>query len=160
SSKEGAPYLSSALAGASIAAISAVMASGLTIFCDSAICLLLLYISFFNSRVLATAETLQGLQCQFPFCEASKIRFLPHPVLLPIRVVGASHAWPTKRLEAQQICFPVRRSWGFVARQATAGPKKKAAPPQEPQSYVMHRHVLIPLILRRIYRAPRPNLTT
>jgi hypothetical protein len=29
----------------------------------------------------------------------------------------------------------------FVTRQATAGPKKKAAPPREPQSYVMHRQL-------------------
>ena len=67
--------------------------------------------SFPRRRVLASAETLQGRQCQFPLYEASEIPLALHRALQPFPLAGASHAWPTKRLEAQQVCFSARRSW-------------------------------------------------
>jgi hypothetical protein len=61
-------------------------------------------------------------QCQFPLYEASEIPLLLHRVLQPFLLAGASHARPTKRLEAQQICFSARRSWASDQRFANADP--------------------------------------
>ena len=61
-------------------------------------------------RLLASVETLQGRQCQFPLCEAAEIPLSRHRALWPVPLAGASHAWSTKRLEAQQICFSARPS--------------------------------------------------
>jgi hypothetical protein len=73
-------------------------------------------------RRVPSAETLEGRQCQFPLYEASEIPLLLHRVLQPFLLAGASHARPTKRLEAQQICFSARRSWASDQRFANAGP--------------------------------------
>src|SRR5919201_119041 len=58
-----------------------------------------------------TAGTLEGRQCQSPLYEASEIPLSLYRALQPRPVAGASHARPTKRLAAPQICFSARPSW-------------------------------------------------
>ena len=58
----------------------------------------------------------------FRSMEVQKFHYCCIRVLQPFPLAGASHAWPTKLLEAQQICFSARWSWASDQRFANADP--------------------------------------
>src|SRR5262249_10265688 len=72
-----------------------------------------------------------------------KIPLLLHRVLQPFLLAGASHARPTKRLEARQICFSARRSWA----------SDHALPTPTPQFYEQSMDSRGPAL----WRWPRPE---